>query len=77
MNKDVIIIGAGLSGIGATCHFKRDNPEKSYLILESREEFGGTWSLFKYPGIGSDSDLYHLLDKYTVIMRILELCQNR
>ena len=57
MKKDIIIIGAGLSGIGAACHLKRDNPDKSYLILESREEFGGTWRLFKYPGIRSDSDL--------------------
>lgn len=62
MNKhkhvDIIIIGAGLSGIGAACHLARKNPEKSYLILESRKELGGTWSLFKYPGIRSDSDMY-------------------
>lgn len=55
---DIIIVGAGLSGIGAACHLSRKNPEKSYLILESREELGGTWSLFKYPGIRSDSDMY-------------------
>ena len=55
---NIIIVGAGLSGIGAACHLVRKNPEKSYLILESREELGGTWSLFKYPGIRSDSDMY-------------------
>ncbi len=55
---DVIIIGAGLSGIGAACHLKIENPSKSFVILESREELGGTWSLFKYPGIRSDSDMY-------------------
>ena len=55
---DIIIIGAGLSGIGAACHLERKNPEKSYKIFESRKEIGGTWSLFKYPGIRSDSDMY-------------------
>ena len=55
---DVIIIGAGLSGIGAACHLTRKNPEKSYLMLESRESLGGTWDLFKYPGVRSDSDMY-------------------
>ena len=55
---DVIIIGAGLSGIGAACHLRQHNPEESVLLLESRHEFGGTWSLFKYPGIRSDSDMY-------------------
>jgi monooxygenase len=55
---DIIIIGAGLSGIGAACHLQRKNPTKNYRILESREEIGGTWSLFKYPGIRSDSDMY-------------------
>ena len=55
---DVIIIGAGLSGIGAACHLARKNPELSYVLLESRAEIGGTWSLFKYPGIRSDSDMY-------------------
>jgi monooxygenase len=57
-HKDIIIIGAGLSGIGAACHLSRKNPNKTYTILESREELGGTWSLFKYPGIRSDSDMY-------------------
>jgi monooxygenase len=58
MNSDIIIIGAGLSGIGAACHLQRKNPNKTYKILEARKEIGGTWSLFKYPGIRSDSDMY-------------------
>lgn len=57
-HRDIIIIGAGLSGIGAACHLSRKNPDKSYLILETRTEVGGTWSLFQYPGIRSDSDMY-------------------
>ena len=55
---DIIIIGAGLSGIGAACHLHRKNNTKTYTILEARSEIGGTWSLFKYPGIRSDSDMY-------------------
>ena len=58
MSFDIIIIGAGLSGIGAACHLRRKNPNKTFQILEAREEIGGTWSLFKYPGIRSDSDMY-------------------
>ncbi|MDY7026065.1 MAG: NAD(P)-binding protein, partial [Pseudomonadota bacterium] len=54
---DVIIVGAGLSGIGMACHLKRDCPEKTYAILERRQDMGGTWDLFKYPGIRSDSDM--------------------
>ena len=55
---DVLIIGAGLSGIGAACHLSKNNSDKSYAILESRSNLGGTWDLFKYPGIRSDSDMY-------------------
>ncbi len=55
---DVVIVGAGISGLGAACHLQRECPTKSYVILEGREDIGGTWSLFKYPGIRSDSDLY-------------------
>jgi len=58
MDVDIIIIGAGLSGIGAACHLERKNKNKTYKILEARAEIGGTWSLFKYPGIRSDSDMY-------------------
>jgi cation diffusion facilitator CzcD-associated flavoprotein CzcO len=54
---DVLIIGAGISGIGAAAHLTRKQPDKSYLILEARDAIGGTWDLFRYPGIRSDSDL--------------------
>jgi len=57
---DVIIIGAGLSGIGAAVHLQRHCPGKSYLILEARSSMGGTWDLFRYPGIRSDSDMHTL-----------------
>lgn len=57
---DVIIIGAGLSGIGAACHLTRECPNKRYVILEGRDAMGGTWDLFRYPGIRSDSDMYTL-----------------
>ena len=55
---DVIIIGAGISGIGAGCHIKKHCPKKSFAILEGRENIGGTWDLFRYPGIRSDSDMH-------------------
>lgn len=57
---DVIIIGAGLSGIGAAVHLQRNCPGKRYLILEARPAIGGTWDLFRYPGIRSDSDMHTL-----------------
>lgn len=57
---DVLIIGAGLSGIGAAYHLQQNCPNKSYLILEAREAMGGTWDLFRYPGIRSDSDMHTL-----------------
>jgi monooxygenase len=57
---DVLIVGAGLSGIGAAHHLQRSAPRKSYAILESREDLGGTWDLFRYPGIRSDSDMHTL-----------------
>ncbi|MEV6774123.1 NAD(P)/FAD-dependent oxidoreductase [Nocardia sp. NPDC051030] len=55
---DVLIIGAGLSGIGMACHLTREQTGRSYLILERRTAIGGTWDLFRYPGIRSDSDMY-------------------
>jgi len=57
---DVIIVGAGLSGIGAGYHLKTACPKKTYAILEGRDAIGGTWDLFRYPGIRSDSDMYTL-----------------
>ncbi|MDE3738766.1 flavin-containing monooxygenase [Metapseudomonas resinovorans] len=55
---DVLIVGAGLSGIGAACYLKRYQPSKRFQVLEARNDLGGTWDLFRYPGIRSDSDLY-------------------
>ncbi len=57
---DVLIVGAGLSGIGAACHLHERLPHKTYAILEAREATGGTWDLFRYPGIRSDSDMHTL-----------------
>ena len=57
---DVLIVGAGISGIGAGCHLQQDCPGKRYVILEGRADIGGTWDLFRYPGIRSDSDMYTL-----------------
>lgn len=57
---DVLIVGAGISGIGAGCHLQKRCPGRSYAILEGRADIGGTWDLFRYPGIRSDSDMYTL-----------------
>ena len=57
---DVLFVGAGLSGVGAAYHLKQGSPGKSYVILEGRDAIGGTWDLFRYPGIRSDSDMYTL-----------------
>jgi monooxygenase len=57
---DVVIVGAGISGISAAWHLQDRCPNKSYLVLERRENLGGTWDLFKYPGIRSDSDMFTL-----------------
>ena len=56
---DVLIVGAGISGIGSACHLLRKSPGKSFTI-EARTEYGGTWDLFRYPGIRSDSDMHTL-----------------
>jgi monooxygenase len=57
---DVLIVGAGLSGVGAACHLEMESPGRSYAILEARDAIGGTWDLFRYPGIRSDSDMFTL-----------------
>ena len=57
---DVIIVGAGISGIGAACHLQEKSPNRSFAIIEARSNIGGTWDLFRYPGIRSDSDMYTL-----------------
>ena len=57
---DVVIVGAGLSGVGAACRLRRDRPGTSFTILESRDAIGGTWDLFRYPGVRSDSDMFTL-----------------
>ena len=54
---DILIVGAGISGIGLAAHLSKNNPHRSYEIIERRESIGGTWDLFKYPGIRSDSDM--------------------
>ena len=56
----MVIVGAGLSGIGAACHLKRECPGRSFAILEGRDVIGGTWDLFRYPGVRSDSDMHTL-----------------
>ncbi|MBC8087732.1 MAG: NAD(P)/FAD-dependent oxidoreductase [Phycisphaerae bacterium] len=60
MHFDVLIVGAGLSGIGAAYHVQSQFPKKRYAILEGRGAIGGTWDLFRYPGVRSDSDMYTL-----------------
>ena len=57
---DVVIVGAGLSGIGAAYHLKTRCPDRTFAILEGRSDIGGTWDLFRYPGVRSDSDMHTL-----------------
>ncbi len=57
---DVVIVGAGISGISAAVHLMKNCPDKSFVILEARETIGGTWDLFRYPGVRSDSDMHTL-----------------
>ena len=54
---DILIVGAGISGVGLAAHLSKQCPNRSFEIIERRESFGGTWDLFKYPGIRSDSDM--------------------
>ena len=55
---DVLIVGAGISGVGGAYHLTDQCPDKSFVVLETQESFGGTWLTHTYPGIRSDSDLY-------------------
>ena len=55
---DVLVVGAGLSGIGAAARLAQEHPGRSYAVLEARSVSGGTWDLFRYPGIRSDSDMF-------------------
>jgi cation diffusion facilitator CzcD-associated flavoprotein CzcO len=57
---DVVVVGAGISGIGAGVHLQQKSPDRTFVILEGRENIGGTWDLFRYPGIRSDSDMHTL-----------------
>ena len=57
---DVLVVGAGLSGVGFACHLQEHCPGQTYAILEARDAIGGTWDLFRYPGIRSDSDMFTL-----------------
>ncbi len=57
---DVVVVGAGISGIGAGYHLQAMSPDRSYVILEGRADIGGTWDLFRYPGVRSDSDMHTL-----------------
>jgi monooxygenase len=57
---DVLIVGAGISGIGAACHLRAKCKDKTFTILEARDAIGGTWDLFRYPGVRSDSDMFTL-----------------
>ena len=57
---DVVVVGAGLSGIGAGYRLQTGRPGTTYAVLEAREDLGGTWDLFRYPGVRSDSDMFTL-----------------
>ena len=63
-HRDVVVIGAGISGITAAYHLQTMSPDRDFTILEGRADLGGTWDLFRYPGIRSDSDMYTLGFKF-------------
>jgi monooxygenase len=60
IHVDVVVVGAGISGIGAGYHLQQECPDRSYVILEGRDSLGGTWDLFRYPGVRADSDMHTL-----------------
>lgn len=62
---DVVVVGAGISGIGAAYHLQTLCPDRTFTILEGRDDIGGTWDLFRYPGVRSDSDLHTLGYSFT------------
>jgi len=68
---DVLIVGAGLSGIGAAHHIATKTPWLTFAILEGRDAIGGTWDLFRYPGVRSDSDMFTLGYGFAMIISIL------
>ena len=68
-NVDVLIVGAGLSGVGAACQLRRECPDKSVIVLEARDAIGGTWDLFRYPGVRSDSDMFTLGYRFPAVDR--------
>ena len=77
---DVLIVGAGISGIGSAYHLKKQCPDKTFIVLESQTSFGGTWWVHRYPGIRSDSDLYTFGPRFkpwvgTPIATLLQLRQ--
>ena len=63
---DVVIVGAGISGVGGAYHLTKQCSETSFLVLEAQESFGGTWLTHRYPGTRSDSDLYTFVSLQTV-----------
>ena len=74
---DVLIIGAGLSGIGTACHIRTALPHKTVAVLERREQLGGTWDLFRYPGVRSDSDMYTFGFKFRPWMDVKVLADGQ
>ncbi len=60
LDVDVLVVGAGISGVDVACRLARRCPETSWAVLEARDRVGGTWDLFRYPGIRSDSDMFTL-----------------
>ena len=66
---DVLIVGAGLSGIAAAYYLQKRCPQLSWAMVEARDAIGGTWDLFRYPGVRSDSDMYTLGYRFRPLAR--------